>query len=71
MTTYVIAQGAGQDLYDRAKKELGYTGTFGEFLATFKGEKGEDGAAGAKGDTGERGTDGLHAALPIYRPRPY
>nr|WP_314273575.1 hypothetical protein [uncultured Neisseria sp.] len=58
----VIAQGAGQDLYDRAKKELGYTGTFGEFLATFKGEKGEDGAAGAKGDTGERGTDGLPGA---------
>lgn len=58
----VIAQGAGQDLYDRAKKELGYTGTFGEFLATFKGEKGEDGAAGAKGDTGERGLDGLPGA---------
>lgn len=58
----VIAQGAGQDLYDRAKKELGYTGTFGEFLATFKGEKGEDGAVGAKGDTGERGTDGLPGA---------
>lgn len=58
----VIAQGAGQDLYDRAKKELGYTGTFGEFLATFKGEKGEDGAAGAKGDAGERGTDGLPGA---------
>ena len=38
-----IAQGAGQDLYDRAKKELGYTGTFGEFLATFKGERGVDG----------------------------
>lgn len=39
----VISQGAGQDLYDRAKKELGYTGTFGEFLATFKGERGVDG----------------------------
>lgn len=38
-----IVQGAGQDLYDRAKKELGYTGTFGEFLATFKGERGVDG----------------------------
>lgn len=60
-----IAQGAGQDLYDRAKKELGYTGTFGEFLATFKGErgeKGEDGAAGAKGDTGERGIPGERGA---------
>lgn len=54
-----IAQGAGQDLYDRAKKELGYTGTFGEFLATFKGEKGEDGAIGPIGPTGERGADGL------------
>lgn len=66
-----IAQGAGQDLYDRAKKELGFTGTFEEFLASFKGErgaKGEDGAVGAKGDTGERGipgergTDGLPGA---------
>lgn len=56
-----IAQGAGQDLYDRAKRELGFTGTFGEFLTKFKGErgeKGEDGAAGAKGDTGERGLKG-------------
>lgn len=56
-----IAQGAGQDLYDRAKRELGYTGTFEQFLASFKGErgeKGEDGAAGAKGDTGERGIQG-------------
>lgn len=64
----VISQGAGQDLYDRAKKELGYTGTFGEFLATFKGEKGErgtDGLAGAKGDkgdTGERGIQGERGA---------
>jgi len=66
-----IAQGAGQDLYDRAKRELGFTGTFEEFLTKFKGErgeKGEDGAAGAKGDTGERGiqgergTDGLPGA---------
>lgn len=63
-----IAQGAGQDLYDRAKSELGFTGTFEEFLASFKGErgaKGEDGAAGAnglpgaKGDTGDKGADGL------------
>lgn len=56
-----IAQGAGQDLYDRAKRELGFTGTFEEFLTKFKGErgeKGEDGAAGAKGDTGERGIPG-------------
>lgn len=56
-----IAQGAGQDLYDRAKRELGFTGTFEEFLTKFKGErgeKGEDGAAGAKGDTGERGETG-------------
>lgn len=56
-----IAQGAGQDLYDRAKMELGFTGTFEEFLTKFKGErgeKGEDGAAGAKGEKGERGQDG-------------
>lgn len=60
-----IAQGAGQDLYDRAKRELGYTGTFEQFLASFKGErgeKGEDGAAGAKGDTGERGIQGERGA---------
>ena len=60
-----IAQGVGQDLYDRAKRELGFTGTFEEFLATFKGEKGErgeDGAAGAKGDTGERGIPGERGA---------
>lgn len=60
-----IAQGAGQDLYDRAKRELGFTGTFEEFLARFKGErgeKGEDGAAGAKGDTGERGIPGERGA---------
>ena len=56
-----IVQGAGQDLYDRAKKELGFTGAFEEFLASFKGERGADGAVGAtgaKGDTGERGQDG-------------
>lgn len=60
-----IAQGAGQDLYDRAKRELGFTGTFEEFLARFKGErgeKGEDGAVGAKGDTGERGIPGERGA---------
>lgn len=60
-----IAQGAGQDLYDRAKRELGYAGTFEQFLASFKGErgeKGEDGAAGAKGDTGERGIPGERGA---------
>lgn len=60
-----IAQGAGQDLYDRAKRELGFTGTFEEFLSRFKGErgeKGEDGAAGAKGDTGERGIPGERGA---------
>lgn len=62
-----IINGVGQDLYDRAKRELGFTGTFEEFLAKFKGErgergeKGEDGAAGAKGDTGERGQDGKSA----------
>lgn len=57
-----IINGVGQDLYDRAKKELGFTGTFEEFLAKFKGERGErgeDGATGAKGDTGPRGADGL------------
>lgn len=63
-----IAQGAGQDLYDRAKRELGFTGTFEDFLTKFKGErgekgeKGEDGAAGAKGDTGERGIPGERGA---------
>lgn len=60
-----IAQGAGQDLYDRAKKELGFAGTFDEFLSRFKGErgeKGEDGAVGAKGDTGERGIPGERGA---------
>lgn len=41
-----IAQGAGQDLYDRAKRELGFTGTFEEFLASFKGERGQDGKNG-------------------------
>lgn len=51
-----IINGVGQDLYDRAKKELGFTGTFEEFLTKFKGE---DGATGAKGDTGPRGVDGL------------
>lgn len=53
-----ITQGAGQDLYDRAKRELGFTGTFEEFLTKFKGErgeKGEDGAAGANGDKGYTG----------------
>lgn len=60
-----IINGVGQDLYDRAKRELGYTGTFEQFLASFKGErgeKGEDGAAGAKGDTGERGIQGERGA---------
>lgn len=65
-----IINGMGQDLYDRAKKELGFTGTFEEFLASFKGERGiqgergADGATGAKGDngdTGERGQDGKSA----------
>ena len=60
-----IIGGVGQDLYGRAKKELGFTGTFEEFLAKFKGErgdKGEDGAAGPIGPigpTGERGADGV------------
>lgn len=60
-----IINGVGQDLYDRAKKELGFTGTFEDFLAKFKGERGErgeDGAAGAKGDTGERGIPGERGA---------
>ena len=57
-----IAQGAGQDLYDRAKKELGFTGTFEEFLASFKGDTGADGLPGAKGDTGDKGADGLPGA---------
>lgn len=61
----VIAQGAGQDLYDRAKKELGFTGTFEEFLAKFKGERGTDGLPGAKGDAGERGKDGKSATVTI------
>ena len=50
-----IAQGAGQDLYDRAKRELGFTGTFEEFLTKFKGESGLDGATGATGATGADG----------------
>lgn len=53
-----IAQGAGQDLYDRAKRELGFTGTFEEFLAKFKGERGADGLPGAKGDKGDTGERG-------------
>ena len=62
-----IAQGAGQDLYDRAKRELGFTGTFEEFLTKFKGERGEQGpigpvgpkgADGLPGIKGERGADG-------------
>lgn len=67
-----IAQGAGQDLYDRAKMELGFTGTFEEFLTKFKGErgeKGEDGAAGPIGPTGERGADGLPGAKGDTGPR--
>ncbi|MGN6831664.1 collagen-like triple helix repeat-containing protein [Neisseria sp. P0017.S007] len=64
-----IAQGAGQDLYDRAKRELGFTGTFEEFLASFKGDTGErgiqgergtDGLPGAKGDTGATGAPGAN-----------
>lgn len=60
-----IAQGAGQDLYDRAKRELGFTGTFEEFLARFKGERGEKGPIGPVGPqgpigpTGPKGADGL------------
>lgn len=57
-----IAQGAGQDLYDRAKRELGFTGTFGEFLTKFKGERGEKGEDGAAGVKGERGADGAAGA---------
>lgn len=60
-----IAQGAGQDLYDRAKMELGFTGTFDEFLTKFKGErgeKGEDGVAGPKGDKGDTGLPGPKGA---------
>lgn len=53
-----IAQGAGQDLYDRAKRELGFTGTFGEFLTKFKGDTGDKGADGLPGVKGERGADG-------------
>lgn len=64
-----IAQGAGQDLYDRAKRELGFTGTFEEFLIKFKGDTGErgiqgergtDGLPGAKGDTGATGAPGAN-----------
>lgn len=70
-----IAHGAGQDLYDRAKRELGFTGTFEEFLAKFKGERGErgergeDGAIGPIGPTGERGADGLPGAKGDTGPR--
>lgn len=53
-----IAQGAGKDLYDRAKMELGFTGTFEEFLTKFKGERGQDGKSAyqiavANGYTGD------------------
>lgn len=67
-----IAHGAGQDLYDRAKRELGFTGTFEEFLAKFKGERGERGERGedgATGPTGERGADGLPGAKGDTGPR--
>lgn len=63
-----IIGGVGQDLYDRAKKELGFTGTFEEFLAKFKGERGEKGERGTQGERGadglpgERGADGLPGA---------
>ena len=57
-----IAQGAGQDLYDRAKRELGFTGTFGEFLTKFKGDTGDKGADGLPGVKGERGADGATGA---------
>ena len=50
-----IINGVGQDLYDRAKRELGFTGTFGEFLTKFKGDRG---LPGAKGDTGDKGDPG-------------
>lgn len=53
-----IINGMGQDLYDRAKKELGFTGTFEEFLASFKGDKGDTGADGLPGARGERGEQG-------------
>lgn len=67
-----IINGVGQDLYDRAKMELGFTGTFEEFLTKFKGErgeKGEDGATGPIGPTGERGADGLPGAKGDTGPR--
>ena len=67
-----IINGVGQDLYDRAKKELGFTGTFEEFLTKFKGERGErgeDGAIGPIGPTGERGADGLPGAKGDTGPR--
>lgn len=67
-----IINGVGQDLYDRAKKELGFTGTFEEFLAKFKGERGERGEGGATGPigpTGERGADGLPGAKGDTGPR--
>lgn len=67
-----IINGVGQDLYDRAKRELGFTGTFEEFLTKFKGErgeKGEDGATGPIGPTGERGADGLPGAKGDTGPR--
>lgn len=63
-----IAQGAGQDLYGRAKRELGFTGTFEEFLTKFKGDKGDtgaDGLPGAKGDTGDTGAAGKSATVTI------
>lgn len=70
-----IINGVGQDLYDRAKRELGFTGTFEEFLTKFKGERGEKGEDGATGPigpigpTGERGADGLPGAKGDTGPR--
>lgn len=60
-----IAQGAGQDLYDRAKRELGFTGTFEQFLASFKGERGEKGEDGAAGAKETQASVGKTASLPM------
>lgn len=64
-----IINGVGQDLYDRAKRELGFTGTFEEFLTKFKGERGEKGADGHKGDKGDTGLPGPKGADGLPGPK--
>lgn len=63
ITVEPVAAAVADDLYQRARRE-GFTGTFEEFLAKFKGEKGNDGLPGRPGSdglpgkNGENGSDG-------------